>query len=453
MARLLYSEANPPRTLLTLFAIVILLGAALLSLPIATHHGIGFLDALFTATSAVCVTGLMTVDPGTVFTPFGQLVILALIQVGGLGIMTFSTFFMVLLRRSLTLPESAVIFDTLDPNRRLRIGELLKQTMTFTFSVEAVGALVLFVRWAPEHGAADAAWLAVFHSVAAFCNAGISLFPDNLMRYSGDVVVNAVVMALIVTGGLGFLTLAELRLNYRARRSGKRPPVSANCQLTLAVTGALIVTGTALIFVFERNHGLAGMAAPHQAMAALFQSVTARTAGFNTVDLNGFTNASLYVILLLMFVGAAPGSTGGGVKVTTFGAMIALIWSRLRARERVEIFHRAIAHRTMSQALFVFFLAAQILVLFALALFVSESAGSGPAAREAFLPLLFETVSAFGTVGLSLGATANLTEPGKILVIALMYIGRLGALTMIMAAARRAPHGAYRYAEEEITIG
>jgi len=394
----------------------------------------------------------MTVDAGTAFSPFGQLVILALIQVGGLGIMTFSTFFMVLLRRSLTLPESAVIFDTLDPNRRLRIGELLKQTMTFTFSVEAVGALVLFVRWAPEFGAPYAAWLAVFHSVSAFCNAGISLFPGNLMRYSGDVVVNAVVMTLIVTGGLGFLTLAELRLNYRARRSGKRPPLSANCQLTLTVSGALILAGAVLIFVFERGQGLAGMSMPSQALAALFQSVTARTAGFNTVDMNGFTNATLYVLLLLMFVGAAPGSTGGGVKVTTFGAMIALTWSKLQAREHVEIFHRTIAHRSMSQALFVFFLAAQILVMFALALFVTESPAAGSAAREAFLPLLFETVSAFGTVGLSLGVTTALSEPGKILIIALMYIGRLGALTMIMAAARRAPRGAYRYAEEEITI-
>lgn len=447
-------ELHPSQLLGGVFVAFILSGALLLMLPVSTHDGISFIDALFTATSAICVTGLMVVDAGTEFTAFGQVVILALIQIGGLGIMTFSTFFMIVLGRSLTMRESSIVFESFDPGRKLTIRDLLKKVMFLTFTVELIGALALFIHWFNDFGPEKAAYYAVFHAVSGFCNAGICLFPDSLISFSDDVVVNGVIGTLIVIGSLGFLSIVEMHMRVTApvgRRGRFR--FSLNLKLVALVTLALLVTGTALTFLLEKDNVLAGMPLWEKMMAAIFQSIT-RTAGFITVDFHDFTNGSLYVFIVLMFIGAAPGSVGGGIKVTTFGVLVAMGWSRMQAREKTHVLNRAIPEKIVDRSVSILFLSGIIVVVFTLALLISESGGQAPEIhRETFMQIMFEVVSAFGTVGLSAGATASLTEFGKVMITLLMLIGRLGPLTVTMAVGRKSPRGDYEYSEENIMVG
>ena len=437
----------PARLLAGLFALACLAGGGLLMIPAATHHGISFTDALFTATSATCVTGLMTLDVGKDFTLFGQLVILALIQVGGLGIMTFSTFFLVLLGQPLSMRDSSIMAEKFSHRRVMAAGDLLKKVMALTFTLEAAGAVALFIAWYPQMGAPQAAFYALFHSVSAFCNAGISLFPDSLALHATSPTVNAVVMILITAGSLGFLTIVELSTLSSPDEKGKKRRMSLNCKLVLTVTIVLTLAATLFIFAIERHGALAGMSLQEAVMASLFQAVT-RTAGFTTVDIQQFSNASLFMYILLMLVGAAPGSVGGGVKVTTFGILIALAVARLASRDKVHMFGRTIPEEVVSRAYTVVFFSAQFVVVFTMLLFITEAAG-----QEKFLTILFEAVSAFGTVGLSLGATAALSEYGKILVTLLMLIGRLGPLAVTMAVGGKKSKAEFQYAEEGVMVG
>ncbi|MDH5639061.1 MAG: hypothetical protein OEZ04_11260 [Nitrospinota bacterium] len=436
----------PARLLVGLFAGLCLAGAGLLMLPAATHNGISFVDALFTATSATCVTGLMTMDVGADFTMFGQLIILGLIQIGGLGIMTFSTFFLVLLGQPLSMRDSSLMAEKFDHSRAMAVRDVLKKVMTLTITLEVAGAIALFITWYPEMGASQAAFYSLFHAVSAFCNAGISLFPGSLSTHATSATVNAVVMILIMAGSLGFLTIVEL-YTLSTGGGGKRSRMSLNCKLILTVTLALTVISTLFIFAMERHGALAGMSDGEAAMASLFQAVT-RTAGFTTVDIEQFSNASLFMYILLMLVGAAPGSVGGGVKVTTFGVLIALAAARLASGDRVHMFGKTIPEEVVSRAYTVVFFSAQFVVAFSMLLFITEAAG-----QEKFLAILFEAVSAFGTVGLSLGITATLSVYGKILVTLLMLIGRLGPLAVTMAVGGGKSKAEFQYAEESVMVG
>ena len=441
------SSIHPARLLATLFAAVCLTGAGLLSLPVATHNGIGFVDALFTATSATCVTGLMTLDPASDFTMFGQVVILGLIQIGGLGIMTFSTFFLVLLGQPVSLRDSSLMLDAFSIGKALSVRGLLKRIMALTFAMEAIGAVALYLRWAPQMGSKQALFYAIFHSVSAFCNAGISLFPGSLAPFATDEIVNATIMVLIIAGSLGFLTIVEMHY-ISSRAAGGQPwRMSLNCKLILSVTIVLTVLSAMFIFFMERHGAFTFMTTGEAAMAALFQAVT-RTAGFTTVDIGQFTHASLFMYILLMLVGAAPGSVGGGIKVTTFGVLIAMAAAKFADRERVDMFGKTIPADVISRSFSIAFISVQMVVGFTMLLLITESAAGTP-----FMPVLFEAVSAFGTVGLSLGITAALSVQGKILVTLLMFIGRLGPLAVTMAVGGRKTRVEIQYAEERVMVG
>jgi len=447
---------NPPQLIVFSFASIILLGSLLLALPMAVNGPpLKFIDALFTSASAVCVTGLVVVDTGSRFTLAGQWIILTLIQLGGLGIMTFSVVFILLLGRKLAFREKILISDTFSHLPVDNIASLVKEIFFFTFAIEAVGALLLFCRWLPAYPWPHALYLAVFHAISAFCNAGFSPLRDSLMGYRSDVLVNMTIMMLIIAGGLGFLVIMELRYYLLRRMSRSRMFLSLHTKLVLTVTLLLIFGGMGLIYFTEQFHTLRQVSIGEGLLAAAFQSVTARTAGFNTLDIGSFGNSSLLVIICLMFVGASPGSCGGGVKTTALGVFAMMMWSRMSGREYVSLYGRTLPRNTIFNAFSIITTAGLILVLFLLILSISEASLPVPLAAERgrFLDLLFEEVSAFATVGLSTGITSSLSGFGKFMMVTLMFIGRVGPLTAVLFFTRHRSKGNFQYAEEQVMIG
>jgi trk system potassium uptake protein TrkH len=434
------------------FAVLIVVGAGLLRLPIATpaEQPITLLDAAFTATSAVCVTGLVVRDTGSGFTFFGQMVILGLIQLGGLGVMTFSLFILSALGRRLSLASRSVLTHTLSGvARQGGLRRLLRLIVRLTLGAELVGALLLFVRWRPELGPGPAAWAAAFHSVSAFCNAGFGLWSRSLEQYRADLVVNSVVMVLIVLGGLGFLVTYELRHSWR--HPGQ---FSLHTKVTLVTTAALIAAGAMGFWVLEHDDAFAGLSPGPQLLASLFQSVTARTAGFNTVDLREFTPAGLFVMMLLMFVGGSPGSCAGGVKTTTLGVLTLAAWQRIRGHTRVNVFRRSLGRSTLENAVTIVIggIAVVLAGLFGM-LFLQAPHSSLSELHGEFMAYFFEVVSALGTVGLSVGVTTSLSPGARVLVIVLMFVGRLGPLTVASALASPSVGDDWQLAEEDVMVG
>jgi trk system potassium uptake protein TrkH len=431
-------------------------GTILLAMPFA-HAGVpvSLIDALFTAASAVCVTGLVVVDTGKTFSLAGQAVILLLIQAGGLGLMTFAVFVSVLLGRSLSFTDRMVIQDAMHHTPTAGLRRLVRYVLAFTFFTEAVGAALLWLRFRSSPDAAPPAWAAVFHAVSAFCNAGFSLFSDNLTRYRGDFLVNAVVGGLIVVGGLGFLVNLELRDQLLARMGRRRPPtLTLHARIVLTVTLFLLATGAAGFLVLEWHNLLDGLPVSEKLLAAMFQSITPRTAGFNTVDFGRASSDTLFFTVFLMFVGASPGSTGGGIKTTALGLIFALFVARWRGRGRARLFHRTIPHPVMDRALLLALLAWVLVSLAILLLVVTQGHGRPFASDEPrFIALMFEAVSAFGTVGLSTGITPYLNQAGKLVLIVLMFVGRVGPLTLVLAVGPRGEEGRFRYAEENVMVG
>ncbi len=427
----------PIRLLIGSFLSLILIGTLLLKLPAATPPGqpISWIDAVFTATSATCVTGLAVRDTGTGFTLFGQLVILGLIQAGGLGVMTFSLFILTLFRGRVSQAQRTLFEQTLAGTGSQHLWPVLRLVILFTFTAEAVGALLLFVRWLPEMGLLRAGYNAVFHAVSAFCNAGFALRADSLTPWRGDAWVMLTVAALIVLGGLGFITVYEV-----FRWSRRRTPLSVHSKLALVVSTALIVLGTGMIWFLEGPRSFAAMAPGEQALAAFFQSVTTRTAGFNTVDLALLSPATLFLMILLMFVGGSPGSCAGGVKTTTLGVLVLAMVTRLRGHSHVNLFRRTLGPLTVRNTLTaaVGGTMGVIPALFAL-LLIESPQRTFAEERFLFIDYLFETVSALGTVGLSTGVTADLSSAARLLVTLLMFCGRLGPLTL--ASALASPQG------------
>lgn len=412
------------------------------------------LDALFTATSAVCVTGLVVVNTATYFTAAGQAFILLLIQLGGLGILTFTTLVILALGRRLSLHHEAITATPAEVAPDVDFRQLVRSVVRFTLGLEALGALVLFVAFLPKFPVATAAWHAIFQSVSAFCNAGFSTFGDSLVGFRGAPVTLVTVMVLIVLGGIGFLTIEELHVRWR-RPEARRMRLSLHSRLVLTVSGLLVLGGWMAFIALEWRNVLADMPGWGKLLNGLFMSVTARTAGFNTVDYAATSDSTNFVTILLMSIGGSPGSTAGGLKTTTVAVIGLLALARLRGQQLTSAQGRTIPEETVQRAVGLFVVAFVVLTGAILLYAVVQLEPVGSADSRGFLIHMFEAVSAFNTVGLSMGATGDLTAVGKALTIALMYLGRVGPLTFAAAIAldRTRLAGEFRYAYEDVVIG
>jgi trk system potassium uptake protein TrkH len=450
-----FKKLPPGGMLMLYYALAILLGAELLRLPAASNGTpLSFLDALFTATSAQCVTGLVVVDTGTEFTLFGQWVILLLIQIGGLGITTFSVYLFIYLRIGVSVRGRWIINETLMHTPIGSWRELLRDIFIMTFVIEGLGTLLLCFAFIPDQGFWPGLYSALFHSVSAFCNAGFSLFSNSMVNFQSSALVNLTLVILISCGGLGFLVIRELvQAGYAWRKDNKRLRISLHSKIVLTTSLILTLFGTLAIWGMEYSGSLASHSFGEGLWISLFQSVSSRTAGFNSIDLNQFHVATLFLMILLMFIGASPGSCGGGIKTTSLALFFAVFYNRLKGSSHTSLFRRTIPDEAISKALTLTIMA---LILIGIALFSLLIAQTGAGAQESkgmFLDYLFETFSAFATVGLTTGATAQLSAAGKLIIILLMFVGRVGLLTMAFAIAGRARKGDGRYAEENIMIG
>lgn len=425
------------------FAAVILVGAALLTLPVssAAHVRTPFINALFTATSATCVTGLVVVDTGSYWSVFGQLVILALIQVGGLGIMTMATLFALMIGRRITFRERILIQEAIGQLNVAGVVRLTKYILASTFVIEGTGAFILFLRWLRDLPPGRAAYFGIFHAVSAFCNAGFDLWGNSLVRFVDDVTVNLVMGGLIIIGGIGFYVLADI---WQNRRFGR---LNLHSKLVIKTTALLIGAGTVLMYILEmRNPAtLASLSLKGKILAAWFAAVTPRTAGFNSINVGAMTDAGLFLTIILMFIGASPGSTGGGIKTTTFATLVLAAWTTVTGKAEVETFQRRLAHEVVDKALAIAMMSLMLVTSATLILAATQPAR--------FLTVFFEATSAFGTVGLSMGVTPSLTTLGKLLIILLMYAGRVGPLTLAMAiTVKRGPVN-IRLPEDRVVVG
>lgn len=451
----IWRRLTAPQIFVGSFLGLVTLGTLLLYLlpGIYTGERLGFVDALFTATSAVCVTGLIVVDTATYFTPFGQAVVLFLIQIGGLGILSLTTLVILAVGRRLSL-RSEELAGSSHALPHLQPRQLVRTLVIYTVVIEVAGTIALYALWAPRMGTVDALWPAVFHAISAFCNAGFSIFSENLMNFSGSVPTLLVMGALIVVGGLGSVVIAELRLRMR-RKSGRRR-LSLHSRVVLATTAFLLVGGTALFMIFEWNNSLAALPLHARFVEALFYALTPRTAGFNTAEYALLTPGSLFLTIGLMMIGGSPGSTAGGLKTTTFALLGLLAYSRIRGYEHTGAFKRTIPEPTIDRAVgLVVAVMAGLGGAILLLLLAEFGATPYTEAGAGFMQLTFEAVSAFNTVGLSTGITSSLSTPGKIIVILLMFIGRVGPLTLVasMVVASHRARAHFRHSTEDVIIG
>lgn len=451
-------KLKPPQFVALSFLLAMLTGSALLCLPIAQVNGrfTSYLDCLFIATSATCVTGLTTVDIGSTFSRFGQLVILFFIQIGGLGIMTFSTVFAILLGRKLTIRQNVIVQSALDQTKVEGLTGLIFHIVVITLIVEAVGIGILYLRWKNllEFEPTLTLYYAVFHGVSAFCNAGLSLFPDNLHQFRFDPITIFTASSLIILGGLGFIVLLDIpKMKFwRKDRALIFARLNLQTKVAITVTFYLLLVGTVLIYLFECEGGLSEFAClGEKLMNAFFLAVTPRTAGFNAVFIRELSATALFLIMALMFIGASPGGTGGGIKTTTFGILLSSIRSMVRGRDELTLFERTVPKTIFHKSVIIFVLSLAWIVVATFLLTISDR--NLATATNFFMQLLFEVTSAFGTVGLSTGITPLLSPLGKLIIIITMYLGRIGPLTLAMAIAMRAVSVEYRYPEEKIMVG
>jgi trk system potassium uptake protein TrkH len=417
---------------------------------IYTGEPLNWLDALFTATSAVCVTGLIVVDTATYFTTAGQAFLLVLIQAGGLGMLTLATAIILSLGRRLSLRSEALYKEQTRIVPHVRFGQLVGTVVVFSILVEGIGALVLTAAWWGAWPFRETVWYATFHSISAFCNAGFSTFSDSLTEFQRQPITLITMASLIVIGGIGFLTLEELRA--RVHDHQRAPRLSLHARLALVVTGVLLVGGWLVYGVLEWNGLLQGMPLIDRISNAGFMSVTARTAGFNTVDYGSASPGTDYFTILLMSIGGSPGSTAGGMKTTTAALIGLLAWSRLRGYTATTFAHRTVPEETVQRAVGLFVLGFTVVSMAILGYAILDA---DDPSHEAFLSVMFEAVSAFNTVGLSTGVTASLSDPSRVLTVILMYVGRVGPLAFASAIAL-APSGlprGFRYAREDVIIG
>jgi trk system potassium uptake protein TrkH len=442
---------SPPRIFVLSFAGVILAGGILLWFPFsATKDYLRFVDALFTSTSAVCVTGLVVIDVGKDLTTLGQVITIFLFQIGGLGIITFSTVFFVLMGRGLSFKGREIIQSTFLHTPQRDFIVIAKMVLWFTFIIESIGTLFLFIRFSMDFPPGTALYHAVYNAISAFNNCGYSLFSDNLMGYQGDLIVNITIMGLLIIGGIGFVVQYEVFSKWK----GIQKKLSVHTRIVLITTTILIFSGTILFYLFERNHIIKDIPLQNKILASFFQSVTPRTAGFNTVDIGLLTNATLLLIIVLMFIGASPGSTGGGVKTTSAALLVMLIWNRLKGNLDLNIFNRTIPREMVSRSISIIFASAFSIAIITSVLLIAGGGKLPPLeSRHFFVEYLFDTVSAFGTVGLSMGVTPKLNDIQKYALILMMFAGRVGPLTLAFSLSRSIGGKGLRYAEEGVMVG
>ncbi len=450
---------SPSHLVILSFAGVIVIGALLLALPISSQVGrLAWEDALFLATSAVCVTGLSPVDPGSTLSLLGQVILLALIQIGGLGYMTISAFAAMLIRRRLSVTQKLSVEIML--GELVEAWRLLRYTVTLTFTSELAGTALLFWAFGKYNlPFGERLWFSIFHSISAFCNAGFDVFglvgkernwAGSLQPFAHDPFVVLPIAALLMLGGIGFPVVVEIADRLR----GRKLRWSVHARVVLSTNLILWMGGTILIWLFEFHNPetIGNQTLPVQIMSAFFQSATARTAGFSTIPTGSLTAASLWLLCLWMFIGASPGGTGGGVKTTTAAVLAAATWSSIRMREQVVLFHRSVPPERLAKAVAFTLLAVNTIGAATLLLCVTEKNLLVQGVPHGPLSLLFEAVSAFGTVGLSTGVTPLLSVWGKLILVATMFVGRIGLLTLLIAiAGRRVEH--VRYPHEEILVG
>lgn len=436
---------SPPQILVLGFATIILVGALLLMLPISSTTGesLPFVDALFTATSATCVTGLIVVDTGTYYSTFGQVVIMLLIQTGGLGFMTVATLFSLVFKRRISLKDRLLLQEAMNQNTMEGIVRLIRKVLIYSLVIESSAALIYTIRWSFDMPFGRALYFGIFHGVSMFNNAGFDLFGhyQSLTRYVGDPIVNLVTMFLIVSGGLGFIVLSDL-VDFRKHRK-----LSLHSKVVLTMTASLILVGALVIYVFEfTNPGtFSSLSWGEKIWASFFQSVSPRTAGANTVDLGSLRQATQFFMVILMFIGASPSSTGGGIKTTTFMILIGAVISMIRGRSDLVLFRYRLTQDRIFKAVTLTMLSLFLVIAVSMVLSTTESAS--------FLSILFETTSAFGTVGLTVGLTGKLTVIGKFIISFTMFAGRLGPLTMAYALGPKKGKELYRHPEGKIIIG
>lgn len=437
---------NSSRFLCCGFALAILIGTVLLSLPVSSSsgRGIGLMNALFTSTSSVCVTGLSVISSAADLSLFGQIIQLLLIQVGGLGFMVFGTLLFMLVGRKITLRNRLLLSESMNTTRLSGLLRLIYWVFGLTLAIELCGAALLSIRLVPEFGPARGLFMSLFHAVSAFCNAGFDLFGDSLLSRANDPLIVLTTALMIILGGLGFTLMVDIINNRRFSR------FTVHTRLVLTVTGLLIVSGWLITLATEwSNPGTLGSLPPaSRFMNALFQSITLRTAGFASISQKALRPATKVISMIFMFIGAAPASTGGGVKLTTFSVLCLMVTANAKGRDQALVFGHTVPKGTVQRAMSLFLIAFAVVLMDTVLLSLIEY-------RLDFIDVMFEAVSAFGTVGLSCDLTGQLSLAGRIVVIITMFIGRVGPLTLTLAIARRQNRNAekIRYPEAGIMIG
>ncbi|GMB07545.1 TrkH family potassium uptake protein [Thermolongibacillus altinsuensis] len=442
MKRAMYKpiKLTPPQFLALIFLSLVMVGGILLKLPIATEHEISWIDAFFISTSAATVTGLASVDPGSTFTLFGEIVIMFLIQVGGLGVMTFAVLVVIMMGKKIGIKQRLLMQEALNQPSIGGVIRLARNIFIFSFLTELIGVILLSIRWVPEMGLGKGIYYSLFHTIAAFNNAGFALWPDNLSQFVGDPLVNLVITFLIMIGGIGFTVIFDL---YYQRRFKK---LSLHSKVMLISTLIVNMIAIVSIFLFEYHNPntLGKLTMSEKMWAAYFQGITPRTAGFNTIDIGALEQPTLMLIVLLMFVGAGSASTGGGIKLTTFIVIIFAVMNFLKGKEETVILKRTIRNTTILRSLAILSVSVLFIFIATMLLTLTEEAG--------LMPILFEVVSAFGTVGLSMNFTPHLSFAGKVIIIFIMFLGKMGPLTLVYSISKPEKMN-IRYPEGDVITG
>lgn len=439
-------KLNEVQILAVGFVILIFIGATILTFPISSASGerTNFLDSLFTATSASCVTGLVTLDTGTHWSVFGQTIIMILIEIGGLGFMSFATFLAILLGKKITLKNRLIMQEAMNTFDIQGLVRMVKYVLMFTFTIQFFGALLLSSQLIPEFGIVKGLYFSVFHSISMFCNAGFDLFGNfnSLTAYYNNTVILLTISSLIVIGGLGFTVWLEI-YNYKGSKR-----LSTHTKVVLLITTILIIGGAVAIFFLEYTNPetLAPMNFKDKVVNSIFASVTPRTAGANSISTSGMTTAGIFLTIILMFIGGSPGSTAGGLKTTTFGIILFTVISVVRGREDTEVFGKRFSKGLVYKAFSLLVIGMTLVIVVTMILTITEPG-------ESFVSLLYEATSAFGTVGLTTGVTQRLSGIGKFIIIVMMYLGRVGPLTVTLALISKQRKSKYKYPEGKVLIG
>ncbi len=448
MKKPLKKHSSTSKKLVFGFLSLILLGSILLSMPISSsnHSYTPIIDCIFTSTSSVCVTGLVVLDTGIHWSVFGKIVILLLIQTGGIGFMSLVTFVLLLTRKKITIQNRVTLKDSYNFAQTGGVVRITKHILVFTFTTEFIGAVLLMFTFIPQLGVMKGIGVSIFHSISAFCNAGFDIMGNfsSLTSYVSNPFVLIVTMFLIVIGGLGFFVMEDLIIKRKNLKS-----LSFHSKLVLSATTILIILAAVLILLFEYNNPdtFGSLSISDKVTQAFFNAITPRTAGFNTLNVSSLTGGTILLFIILMFIGGSPGSTAGGIKTTTLSVLLITVYSWIRGRESINIFHKRITQNLLKKAITIAVFTIILIICYIFALSVTEDASM----RD----IVFEVFSAFGTVGLSMGITPTLSTTGKILLTTAMFIGRLGPLTIALALSKNTstPEGTYQYPEGDLLLG